>query len=73
MAAPAGDVMQNEILINAGPGETRVAVLEKGQFAELHIERADARSRVSSQSSLSSDRVRGSPPDSSTSRTSVCA
>ncbi len=40
--------MQNEILINAGPGETRVAVLEKGQFAELHIERADARSRVSS-------------------------
>ena len=40
--------MQNEILINAGPGETRVAVLEKGQFAELHIERADARSSVSS-------------------------
>ena len=40
--------MQNEILINAGSGETRVAVLEKGQFAELHIERADARSRVSS-------------------------
>ncbi len=40
--------MQNEILINAGPGETRVAILEKGQFAELHIERADARSRVSS-------------------------
>ena len=40
--------MQNEILINAGRGETRVAVLEKGQFAELHIERADARSRVSS-------------------------
>ncbi|HET6304531.1 MAG TPA: Rne/Rng family ribonuclease [Myxococcota bacterium] len=40
--------MQNEIVINAGPGETRVAVLEKGQFAELHIERADARTRVSS-------------------------
>jgi ribonuclease G len=40
--------MQNEILINANAGETRVAILEKGQFAELHIERASARSVVSS-------------------------
>ena len=39
--------MQNEILVNANAGETRVAVLEKGQFAELHIERASARSVVS--------------------------
>ena len=31
--------MQNEIIINAELGETRVALLEKGQFAELHIER----------------------------------
>ena len=35
--------MQNEILINATPGETRVAILEKKQFFELHIERARAR------------------------------
>jgi ribonuclease G len=40
--------MQNEILINASEGETRVAVLERGQFAELHLERASARSVVSS-------------------------
>ena len=40
--------MQNEILVNANAGETRVAILEKGQFAELHIERARARSVVSS-------------------------
>ena len=36
--------MQNEILINATPGETRVAILEKGQFVELHLERARLRS-----------------------------
>ena len=36
--------MQNEILINATPGETRVAILEKSQFVELHLERARVRS-----------------------------
>jgi ribonuclease G len=38
--------MQNEILINASPGETRIAIVEKGQFVELHIERASGRSVV---------------------------
>ncbi len=36
--------MQNEILINATPGETRVAILEKNQFVELHLERAHSKS-----------------------------
>jgi len=36
--------MQNEIIINADPGETRVAVLERQAFAELHIERRQGRS-----------------------------
>ena len=36
--------MQNEILINATPGETRVAILEKKQFVELHLERARSKS-----------------------------
>ncbi|MDX1648419.1 MAG: Rne/Rng family ribonuclease [Myxococcota bacterium] len=40
--------MQNEILINATPGETRVAILEKNQFVELHLERARSRSVVGS-------------------------
>jgi ribonuclease G len=40
--------MKNEILINAVPGETRVAILEKKQFVELHIERAVSRSVVGS-------------------------
>ena len=40
--------MQNEIVVNASAGETRVAILERGQFAELHIERAVARSVASS-------------------------
>ena len=31
--------MQNEIIINADPGETRVAIVERSQFTELHIER----------------------------------
>ncbi len=39
--------MQNEILLNATPGETRVAILEKGQLADLHIERAATRNVVS--------------------------
>ena len=36
--------MQNEILINATPGETRVAILEKKQFIEFHLERARSKS-----------------------------
>ncbi len=36
--------MQNEIVINATPGETRVAIQEKGQFVELHLERRGSRS-----------------------------
>jgi ribonuclease G len=40
--------MQNEIVINAVPGETRVAILEKKQFVELHIERARSKSVVGS-------------------------
>lgn len=31
--------MANEVLINVGPGETRVAVLNDGRLEELHIER----------------------------------
>ncbi len=38
--------MQNEIIINAEHGETRVALLENGQFAELHIERERDKSVV---------------------------
>ncbi len=40
--------MQNEIIINAEPGETRVAVLERSIFSELHIERDKDRSVVGS-------------------------
>jgi ribonuclease G len=40
--------MQNEILINAIRGETRVAILERGSLAELLIERAGGRSMVGS-------------------------
>ncbi len=36
--------MQNEILINACSGEVRVAILERNQFVELHIERGRGRS-----------------------------
>jgi ribonuclease G len=39
--------MQNEIVINATPGETRVAILERGQLLDLHIERATTRNVVS--------------------------
>ncbi len=35
--------MHNEIIINADPGETRVAVLERSAFSELHIERRQGR------------------------------
>ena len=35
---------QNEILINATKGETRVAILEKKQFVELHLERSRSKS-----------------------------
>ena len=40
--------MQNEILINAEAGETRVAILERGLFSELHIERRGGVSMVGS-------------------------
>ncbi len=35
---------KNEIVINATSGETRVAILEQGQFNELYIERDHDRS-----------------------------
>ena len=38
--------MRNEIVINAELGETRVALIENGQFAELHIERGRDKSVV---------------------------
>ena len=38
--------MRNEIIINAEIGETRVALIENGQFAELHIERERDKSVV---------------------------
>jgi len=34
----------NELLVNASAGETRVAILERGQFTELYIERESDRS-----------------------------
>jgi len=34
-----GDAMANELIINARPQETRVALVENGQVVELHIER----------------------------------
>ncbi len=40
--------MQNEILINAEAGETRVAIIERGVFNELHIERRGGVSMVGS-------------------------
>jgi ribonuclease G len=40
--------MQNEIIVNAERGETRVAVLERSTFSELHIERAEDKSVVGS-------------------------
>ncbi len=40
--------MQNEILINASRGETRVAILEKGTLAELLVERRGESSMVGS-------------------------
>jgi ribonuclease G len=40
--------MQNEIIINAERGETRVALLERSSFSELHIERDEDKSVVSS-------------------------
>ena len=33
--------MQNQIIVNVNPGETRVALLENSTFAELHIERQE--------------------------------
>jgi ribonuclease G len=40
--------MNNEIIINADPGETRVAVLERSAFSEIHIERTRERNVVGS-------------------------
>jgi len=40
--------MQNEILINASRGETRVAILEKGTLTELLVERRGESSIVGS-------------------------
>ena len=39
--------MQNDILINWSPQETRVAVVENGALQELHIERTLERGLVS--------------------------
>jgi len=36
--------MPNEIIVNASAGETRVAVLDRGVFEELHLERESGRS-----------------------------
>ena len=38
--------MQNEIIVNVDPGETRVALLERSVFAELHVEREQDKSVV---------------------------
>jgi len=38
--------MHNEIIVNAEAGETRVALLERSQFTELHIERKATRGVV---------------------------
>ena len=40
--------MQNEIIINSERGETRVALLERSSFSELHIERDEDKSVVGS-------------------------
>jgi ribonuclease G len=36
--------MPSDLVINVGPGETRVALLENGTVVELYIERAGERS-----------------------------
>lgn len=38
--------MENQIIINVHPGETRVALLENSNFSELHIERRESASVV---------------------------
>ena len=38
--------MKREILVNATPRETRVAILEDGQLVELLVDRPDARRMV---------------------------
>ncbi|MAI78152.1 MAG: Rne/Rng family ribonuclease [Deltaproteobacteria bacterium] len=38
--------MQNQIVINVDPGETRVALLENSNFSELHVERKESVSVV---------------------------
>ena len=41
-----GHLMKREILINANPRETRVAILEDDQLVELLVDRPDARRMV---------------------------
>ena len=38
--------MHNEIVVNVSSGETRVALLERSVFCELHIERVTSKSVV---------------------------
>ena len=40
--------VNNEIIVNASATETRVAILEKGQFVELYVERESVKSVVGS-------------------------
>src|SRR2546425_1365760 len=45
-AAPNGDRVKKSIIINADSYETRIAILEGGELAELLVERADQRRHV---------------------------
>src|SRR6266545_1768141 len=44
--APNGDRVKKSIIINADSYETRIAILEDGELAELLVERADQRRHV---------------------------
>src|SRR3989441_9595096 len=44
--APNGDRVKKSIIINADSYETRIAILEGGELAELLVERADQRRHV---------------------------
>ena len=43
---PKGDRVKQTIIINADAYETRIAILEDGELAELLVERADQRRHV---------------------------
>src|SRR4029078_1348056 len=43
---PARSTMKRELLINAAPRETRVAILEDDEFVELLVDRPEARRMV---------------------------